>query len=828
MNPETLQWRRRRRIRKTVIRNCTHLFFTVILASNFIVVFSSTATPYQTLRQYFSPGESSSEQGILRKSRKNPRRPTLVSGFGSSSRPLPQSAENGNRTLWIRDDGDALRVHSSRENITMKVTSLSKIEEVEHDSLERVMKLSKTERWLGIEGFYGVYQLPTGELWVWIVESESVYNIKDSEIRRIKEVYIHHVAAGTTASRTQRQETTRQIQLLRQSLKEHEWYCTNGNGIFSDMTHNLQSSFLNKGDSPWWSPDCAPDDRFFWNQDMLKHFVERKEESLVHLLLNFSIPLVSAFCGVQKNLSLGNLTYDQVLISRRSRFRAGTRFTRRGADQYGHVANYAETEQMLIIKDDTASVQSICSHVQSRGSIPLRWSSPTDIKYRPRVRIGMDPMAQAKSVKLHLLDQVNRFVVKPKNLEADSHPTNGRSAGVIFVNLVDKKSDQGRLGRAMDSVLKAVLEVCEQNSDSDLSLLDSHSIQHIWYDFHAKVKGGRWNHLKELLTQVMPTLKEHGYCRLDWKSGRFQYTRSQTGVVRTNCMDCLDRTNVVQSMFGRFLLFHALQQTTKGSISAAIIALYGNDPLSLPWSENEAAHRLLWADNADAISRLYAGTPALKGDFTRTGTRTKRGALDDGMNSLQRYYLNNFIDADRQEGVDLLNGHQDFVVVESENLDGLHDYDPGSSLSLTEALRRRLLGERWTDLVDPGEVERHATSKQSETNTMPSVLPLLELVWLPGDLREQMRSLGEAGIDPSYRNSLLDIDRRAAVDLPWWVVPDNDDSIPTSPGGENGSSKSGNLPGYVLGTFVAGTKTPVAMAIFGLAFVAVFGCDHIY
>ena len=45
----------------------------------------------------------------------------------------------------------------------------------------------------------------------------------------------------------------------------------------------------------------------------------------------------------------------------------------------------------------------------------------------------------------------------------------------------------------------------------------------------------------------------------------------------------------------------------------------------------------------DAISRLYAGTPALKRDFTRTGKRTKLGALDDGMNSLQRYYLNNFL-----------------------------------------------------------------------------------------------------------------------------------------------------------------------------------------
>lgn len=41
---------------------------------------------------------------------------------------------------------------------------------------------------------------------------------------------------------------------------------------------------------------------------------------------------------------------------------------------------------------------------------------------------------------------------------------------------------------------------------------------------------------------------------------------------------------------------------------------------------------------------LYAGTPALKGDFTRTGQRTKMGLLQDGTNSAIRYVVNNFQD----------------------------------------------------------------------------------------------------------------------------------------------------------------------------------------
>lgn len=49
-------------------------------------------------------------------------------------------------------------------------------------------------------------------------------------------------------------------------------------------------------------------------------------------------------------------------------------------------------------------------------------------------------------------------------------------------------------------------------------------------------------------------------------------------------------------------------------------------------------------DGLPNYSMLYAGTPALKGDFTRTGQRTKMGLLQDGTNSAIRYVVNNFQD----------------------------------------------------------------------------------------------------------------------------------------------------------------------------------------
>ncbi|MEQ2172532.1 Phosphatidylinositide phosphatase SAC2, partial [Goodea atripinnis] len=67
-------------------------------------------------------------------------------------------------------------------------------------------------------------------------------------------------------------------------------------------------------------------------------------------------------------------------------------------------------------------------------------------------------------------------------------------------------------------------------------------------------------------------------------------------------------------------------------------------------------YQVMWANNGDTISKQYAGTAALKGDFTRTGERKLAGVMKDGVNSANRYYLNRFRDAYRQAVIDLMMG----------------------------------------------------------------------------------------------------------------------------------------------------------------------------
>ncbi|KOB66000.1 Recessive suppressor of secretory defect [Operophtera brumata] len=139
------------------------------------------------------------------------------------------------------------------------------------------------------------------------------------------------------------------------------------------------------------------------------------------------------------------------------------------------------------------------------------------------------------------------------------------------------------------------------------------------FDFHAECSGMRYHRLQVLIDRItheqVPTATE----RLRASEG--------SGVFRTNCVDCLDRTNVVQSLLARLQL-------------TAVLKLLA----------------VVWADHADMISTQYSGTGALKTDFTRTGKRSHMGLVRDGINSLTRYYMNNFSDGFRQDAIDLFLG----------------------------------------------------------------------------------------------------------------------------------------------------------------------------
>ena len=78
----------------------------------------------------------------------------------------------------------------------------------------------------------------------------------------------------------------------------------------------------------------------------------------------------------------------------------------------------------------------------------------------------------------------------------------------------------------------------------------------------------------------------------------FYLSREQFGTVRTNCTDCLDRTNCVQSFLGAQVLSYML------------LDLGLSDKPNIV-SRFEEMFKQMWLSNGNELSKMYAGTGAL-------------------------------------------------------------------------------------------------------------------------------------------------------------------------------------------------------------------------
>ena len=74
-------------------------------------------------------------------------------------------------------------------------------------------------------------------------------------------------------------------------------------------------------------------------------------------LHSFILPIMQGYCQIsQFNISSDpgvsdeDSTVDYMIISRRSRYRPGLRYQRRGIDDAAHVANFVETETIMRIE----------------------------------------------------------------------------------------------------------------------------------------------------------------------------------------------------------------------------------------------------------------------------------------------------------------------------------------------------------------------------------------------------------------------------------------------------------------------------------------------
>lgn len=380
--------------------------------------------------------------------------------------------------------------------------------------------------------------------------------------------------------------------------------------LYFSHTYDLTNAFQRHNNQVGWK---KADERFFWNQYILHDLIEMAENHIS--VQDFICPMIYGYVNIIPT-TINNQLVTFGLITRRSKHRAGTRYFRRGIDSDGNVANFNETEQILCVptpSTDNEHDVSVFSYVQTRGSIPVQWAEINNLRYRPKL-----------NVLSHAVDSAREHFSQQKQIYGKNY----------LVNLVNQSGYELPVKTAYEMLVNEL-------NDPELS--------YIYFDFHHECSKMRWDRVQLLIEN----LEAMGLDEQKWFQAKFGNEKKavlevQTSVVRTNCMDCLDRTNVVQSQLAKWVL--QKQLIVAGVLPNSNHIIWDIDPAFT------AVFRGMWADNANVVSTSYSGTGALKTDFTRLGKRTKLGALSDLRNSISRYFKNNLLDGPRQDGFDLFLG----------------------------------------------------------------------------------------------------------------------------------------------------------------------------
>nr|CAD7406100.1 unnamed protein product [Timema poppensis] len=407
-----------------------------------------------------------------------------------------------------------------------------------------------------------------------------------------------------------------------------------------------------------------PNRRFVWNNHLLSQI-----EQDVHP--DWLLYVVHGFVG-QSNVSVFGRSMYVTLLARRSSRYAGTRFLKRGANFQGDVANEVETEQML--HDSGVSCLSMgrySSFVQLRGSIPGHWSQDmTKMVPKPAISFDLaDPFAETAGE--HFNQLLRRY-----------------GSPIIIVNLVkkrEKKKHESMLSEEFQSAVKYLNQF----------LPPDHHIQYISFDMARVNRGKKANVMTKLADIAHNAVCKTGvfqskspYYNQDPLSVLGQPTgkgpRLQTGVVRVNCVDCLDRTNTAQFAFGKCAL--GFQLCALGVLNSPLLEF-----------DTDCVRMLeeLYEDHGDTLALQYGGSQLVHRikTYRKTAPWTSQG--NDIMQTLSRYYSNTFSDAEKQHTINLFLGL--FVPDESQPpiWDQLTDYYLHHSLAMGLKSTRYNLKQWW-------------------------------------------------------------------------------------------------------------------------------------
>ncbi|XP_022888769.1 phosphoinositide phosphatase SAC4-like isoform X2 [Olea europaea var. sylvestris] len=414
---------------------------------------------------------------------------------------------------------------------------------------------------------------------------------------------------------------------------------------------------------------------FVWNEFLTRGIHNTLQNTV------WTVALVYGFFK-QATLSISGHDFKLTLIARRSRHYAGTRYLKRGINEKGRVANDVETEQIVFKDVPVGFPMQISSVVQNRGSIPLFWSQETSrLNLKPDIILSKRDH-NYEATRLHFKNLAKRY----------GNP-------IIILNLIKTNEKKPR-----ESILRTEFANAIEAINKDLS--EENRLKFLHWDFHKHSRSKATNVLLLLgkvaayaltltgffYSQLTPALQSEGclgwpsfdnvatpdksatrYCNSKCKNHLYDENEDsdktdrqtsegntvsngnfsvkpplfQKGVLRTNCIDCLDRTNVAQYAYGLAALgyqLHALGVTTSAKIDL-------DDPLA---DELMAFYEKM----GDTLAHQYGGSAAHNKIFSaRRGQWRAAIQSQEFFRTLQRYYSNAYMDVEKQNAINVFLGH---------------------------------------------------------------------------------------------------------------------------------------------------------------------------
>ncbi|RUS21146.1 hypothetical protein BC937DRAFT_93466 [Endogone sp. FLAS-F59071] len=578
-------------------------------------------------------------------------------------------SDTGFRVLRIDRTSPAEPVISADEPVYTKQEVIELLKRIEHENVS-----SGKLTFISIFGVIGFIKFTEG-YYIYLITKRSV-------VALIGGHYVYHIDDTKLLPIGQPTKHGKNSDEMRYTGIFHNVDLTK-NFYFSytyDITNTLQRNMTR--------PPPATDDTgggvgstyngmFVWNHYLLENgFKDLTGKS------DWILPIIYGFVD-QAKISVFGRNVFVTLIARRSRHFAGARFLKRGVNDKGYVANDVELEQ-IVAEMSTTSFHTpdrlfgnprYTSHVQHRGSIPLFWSQwsqdNSGMSPKPPITLNVvDPFYTAAG--LHFDDMFKRY-----------------GAPCIILNLIKQKEKTPR-----ESILLGEFSAAINYLNQFLP--EEKKIQHIAWDMSRASKSPDQDVIGYLEKIAEKSLADTGFfhsgpepyvnvmrreqAMKDEKVERRIIAR-QNGVVRTNCIDCLDRTNAAQFVVGKCALGQQLYAL--GIIDHPNVE-FDSDVVNILTE--------MYHDHGDTIALQYGGSHLVNTMETYRKINQWTSHSRDMIESIRRYINNSFGDPEKQEAINLFLGN--YVV--NDNQLSLWDLTTDHFLHNQRLKARRNYQNWWT------------------------------------------------------------------------------------------------------------------------------------